>query len=380
MALLIRSGRVLTMDDALGDLDPADVLIEDGVIAAVGPRPRRARRRGPRRDGHDRHAGLRRHAPPRLADAAPDRRRRLEPVRLLRAHAVDLRELLRGRGRLPREPRRRARGARRRHHDARRPLPHHQLARARRPGDRGARATRASARVFCYGLYPEPVAASVRAWRSTRAGGSTTRGACGASTSRTRGRRSAWGSRRARSRPCRSRRSAGRSSWRASSARTASRATSRWEPTIAGGASSGSSRRDGLLADDVLLVHGSSLTDDELDAVARAGAGIAATPETELQMGMGIRSTARALARGVPTSLGIDIVSNYSGDMFAQMRLQLQARARARARAAARAPPREVGLRRAARARARDPRRRARRRTRRRRRQRSRPASRPTSC
>src|SRR5262245_51323055 len=82
---------------------------------------------------------------------------------------------------------------------------------------------------------------------------------------------------------------------------------------------------DGLLAEDVLLVHGSSLTDEELDAAARAGAGISATPETELQMGMGHPVTARALERGVPTSLGIDIVSNYSGDMLAQMQLQLEA-------------------------------------------------------
>jgi len=101
---------------------------------------------------------------------------------------------------------------------------------------------------------------------------------------------------------------------------------------------------DGLLAADVLLVHGSSLTDDELDAVARAGAGISATPETELQMGMGHPVTARALARDVPTSLGIDIVSNYAGDMFAQMRLQLQAE-RGREHARRTEPPREVGLR-----------------------------------
>ena len=101
---------------------------------------------------------------------------------------------------------------------------------------------------------------------------------------------------------------------------------------------------DGLLGADVLLVHGSSLTDDELDAVARAGAGISATPETELQMGMGHPVTARALARGVPTSLGIDVVSNYAGDMFAQMRLQLQAE-RGREHARRTEPPREVGLR-----------------------------------
>ena len=100
---------------------------------------------------------------------------------------------------------------------------------------------------------------------------------------------------------------------------------------------------DGLLAEDVLLVHGSALTDDELDAVARAGAGISATPETELQMGMGHPVTVRALARGVPASLGIDIVSNYAGDMFAQMRLQLQAE-RGHEHAERTAPARDVGL------------------------------------
>jgi cytosine/adenosine deaminase-related metal-dependent hydrolase len=42
-------------------------------------------------------------------------------------------------------------------------------------------------------------------------------------------------------------------------------------------------------------------------------------------MGMGRPVTFRARAAGVATGLGIDIVSNYGGDMFAQMRLQLQA-------------------------------------------------------
>jgi cytosine/adenosine deaminase-related metal-dependent hydrolase len=61
-------------------------------------------------------------------------------------------------------------------------------------------------------------------------------------------------------------------------------------------------------------------------------------------MGMGHPVTARALARGVPVSLGIDIVSNYAGDMFAQMRLQLQAQ-RGLEHAGRTAPPRDVGLR-----------------------------------
>lgn len=91
-----------------------------------------------------------------------------------------------------------------------------------------------------------------------------------------------------------------------------------------GGRFVGRLRDAGLLADDLLFVHGASLTDDEIDSIADAGAGISSTPETELQMGMGHPVAERARSRGASTSLGIDIVSNYSGDMFAQMRLQLQ--------------------------------------------------------
>ncbi len=82
--------------------------------------------------------------------------------------------------------------------------------------------------------------------------------------------------------------------------------------------------RDGLLAEDMLFVHGSSLTDDELARMADSGASISATPETEMQMGMGFPVAMRARDAGVRSSLGIDVVSNYSGDMFAQMRLCLQ--------------------------------------------------------
>ena len=44
--LLLRGGIVLTLDDAVGDFDAADVLVERGKIVAVGPKPRA---RGPGR-------------------------------------------------------------------------------------------------------------------------------------------------------------------------------------------------------------------------------------------------------------------------------------------------------------------------------------------
>jgi cytosine/adenosine deaminase-related metal-dependent hydrolase len=89
----------------------------------------------------------------------------------------------------------------------------------------------------------------------------------------------------------------------------------------------------GLLDARLLFVHGASLTDEEFDLIAAAGAGICSTPETELQMGMGDPIAFKARAAGARASLGIDIVSNYSGDMFSQMRMMIQS-ARARANAA----------------------------------------------
>lgn len=80
----------------------------------------------------------------------------------------------------------------------------------------------------------------------------------------------------------------------------------------------------GCLGEDMLFVHGSTLTDSELAAIAASGANVSCTPETELQMAMGRPVLARARAAGAAPSIGIDIVSNVSGDMFAQMRLLLQ--------------------------------------------------------
>jgi cytosine/adenosine deaminase-related metal-dependent hydrolase len=79
-----------------------------------------------------------------------------------------------------------------------------------------------------------------------------------------------------------------------------------------------------LLGPDLLFVHGATLTDHELDLIKSSGAGISATPETELQMGMGFPVGQRAHNHGIRVGLGVDIVSNYSGDMFMPMRLGLQ--------------------------------------------------------
>jgi cytosine/adenosine deaminase-related metal-dependent hydrolase len=80
----------------------------------------------------------------------------------------------------------------------------------------------------------------------------------------------------------------------------------------------------GELADDLLMVHGWSLTTEELEHMAETGATLSVTPDTELQMGMGFPALQRFTAVGGRPGIGIDIVSNQSSDMFSQMRLGLQ--------------------------------------------------------
>jgi len=82
--------------------------------------------------------------------------------------------------------------------------------------------------------------------------------------------------------------------------------------------------RAGLLGPDILFVHCSFSADDELALIADAGASVSVQAETEMQMGMGQPITAKLIEHGVAPSLGVDITSNGSGDMFAQMRLALQ--------------------------------------------------------
>ncbi|WP_176598759.1 MULTISPECIES: amidohydrolase family protein [Sphingobium] len=80
----------------------------------------------------------------------------------------------------------------------------------------------------------------------------------------------------------------------------------------------------GALGDDLLLSHGNHLTDDDLGLLAREGGWLSVTPETELQMGPGFPMLERVIESGRAPSLGVDIVSGFSGDMFGQMRLMLQ--------------------------------------------------------
>lgn len=81
----------------------------------------------------------------------------------------------------------------------------------------------------------------------------------------------------------------------------------------------------GILGPDMILSHGNTLRDDELEFVAKHGCGISSTPDTELQMGMDHPVAFKAKDRGCIASLGVDVCCSAPADIFAQMRLLLQA-------------------------------------------------------
>ncbi len=81
----------------------------------------------------------------------------------------------------------------------------------------------------------------------------------------------------------------------------------------------------GLLGPDVNLVHMTFSNPDEWDIVAGSGASVTLCAETEMQMGMGYPVTAEATKfTSAGPSLGMDCTSSTSGDMLAHARLVLQ--------------------------------------------------------
>lgn len=76
----------------------------------------------------------------------------------------------------------------------------------------------------------------------------------------------------------------------------------------------------GLLGADQVHVHCNTLTDDEWQALVRAGAKVSISVETELNMGMGRPVFAACERHGIAPTLSCDIISLNSGDLFSQLR------------------------------------------------------------
>ncbi|MBN9507815.1 MAG: amidohydrolase family protein [Alphaproteobacteria bacterium] len=76
----------------------------------------------------------------------------------------------------------------------------------------------------------------------------------------------------------------------------------------------------GLLGPGMTFVHCNTLADDELAMMADAGCSASVSPDIELQMGHGWPATGRLLAAGIRPSLSIDVCSSNGGHLFGTMR------------------------------------------------------------
>ncbi|HWH26408.1 MAG TPA: amidohydrolase family protein [Pseudolysinimonas sp.] len=81
--------------------------------------------------------------------------------------------------------------------------------------------------------------------------------------------------------------------------------------------------RQGLLGADTMYVHASTHDAHELDLIAQSGGSISVAPYVEMIMGHGHPAIGRAIAAGLAPTLSIDCVASVPGDMFTQMRTAL---------------------------------------------------------
>jgi cytosine/adenosine deaminase-related metal-dependent hydrolase len=75
-----------------------------------------------------------------------------------------------------------------------------------------------------------------------------------------------------------------------------------------------------MLGPTMTCVHCNTLADDELQMMADCGCSASISPDIELQMGHGWPATGRLLKAGIRPSLSIDVCSSNGGHMFGTMR------------------------------------------------------------
>jgi cytosine/adenosine deaminase-related metal-dependent hydrolase len=81
----------------------------------------------------------------------------------------------------------------------------------------------------------------------------------------------------------------------------------------------------GMLGEDLIFVHCSTCSDEELKLIADSGGKASVSPRVEMAMGHGYPATGRLLEAGIRPSLSIDVVSGVSGSLFGEMRGMLEA-------------------------------------------------------
>ncbi|KAK1637652.1 hypothetical protein BDP81DRAFT_316882 [Colletotrichum phormii] len=73
-----------------------------------------------------------------------------------------------------------------------------------------------------------------------------------------------------------------------------------------------------------VYIHCTNLSDHEMSLISETGGKIVLSPDTDIQMGMGFPPLSLALAHGLDPALSIDTSSAVPPDLLSQMRLQLQ--------------------------------------------------------
>ena len=81
----------------------------------------------------------------------------------------------------------------------------------------------------------------------------------------------------------------------------------------------------GLVGRGINVVHGNDLSDDLLKRLVDLGVSFSVTPENEMIQGHGFPITGRLLKLGARPSIGIDLESAIAGDLFAAARMALSA-------------------------------------------------------
>jgi 5-methylthioadenosine/S-adenosylhomocysteine deaminase len=76
----------------------------------------------------------------------------------------------------------------------------------------------------------------------------------------------------------------------------------------------------GLLGRDVTIVHAAHAGEQDLDAIASSGAALSLTPSAQMAGGRGMPGIQEIVGKGIRPGLGVDDERIAPGDMFAQMR------------------------------------------------------------
>lgn len=79
-----------------------------------------------------------------------------------------------------------------------------------------------------------------------------------------------------------------------------------------------------MLGPDVNIAHANNFSQEDIQHAVDAGASFSSTPEVEMQMGHGIPCTGKVLEAGGNVSWGVDVCSNISGGMVSQMQFGMQ--------------------------------------------------------